>query len=372
MSDKEITSKPPRKLRVFLCHSTGDKPLVRALYTRLRADAIDAWLDEEDLVPGQDWELEILRAVRAADIVVACLSKGAVTKSGFIQKEIKLALDVAEMQPEGTIFLIPVRLEKCEVPERLRRWQWVNLFEQEGYARLVRALSVRFEQIIESSLVISRVEPSHNRVTQEITDNSHSRTPADISGLTEISLKTETDIHNALLKRWSSGDKEARDELFKREYSQLKLIAMMMIQSEWEIDGLQPEELLSELSIKLITGEPVKWQNREHFLALSSRLMRRILVDWARRKYSMKRGPTTWVEEKEAKKIISFNKPALTNLEEALRLLEKVAPRAAQIVDLRFYGGLTINEIADSLEISQATAERDWWFARSWLASQLK
>jgi len=100
--------------------------------------------------------------------------------------------------------------------------------------------------------------------------------------------------------------------------------------------------------------------------------MRRILVDWARWRYSAKRDPTRWTEDMQAREIVSFNKEGLTNHEEALRLLEKVAPRAAQIVDLRAYGGLTIKKIADSLEISQATAERDWRFARSWLASQLK
>jgi TIR domain len=100
------------------------------------------------LVPGQDCELEILRAVRAADIVVVCLCERSVTKTGFIPKEIKLALDVADMQPEGTIFIVPVRLEECDVPERFQRWQWVNLFEEQGYARLVRAMSVRFRQLV--------------------------------------------------------------------------------------------------------------------------------------------------------------------------------------------------------------------------------
>ena len=144
---KEIINDTSRKLRVFLCHSKADKSTVRDLYHRLRNDEIEAWLDEEDLVAGQDWELEISRAVRAADVVVVCLSKDSVTKAGFIQKEIKLALDVADTQPEGIIFLIPLKLEECEIPERLRRWQWVNLFEEQGYARLVEALSVRFAQI---------------------------------------------------------------------------------------------------------------------------------------------------------------------------------------------------------------------------------
>jgi formylglycine-generating enzyme required for sulfatase activity len=137
----------PRRLRVFLCHASGDKPAVRDLYHRLRADGFDPWLDEENLLPGQDWQLEIPKAVRSSDAVIICLSSRAITKAGYVQKEIKYALDVADEQPEGAIFLIPLRLEECEAPERLRRWQWVDLFQETGYERLLRALRARAESL---------------------------------------------------------------------------------------------------------------------------------------------------------------------------------------------------------------------------------
>jgi uncharacterized ubiquitin-like protein YukD len=133
----------PRRLRVFLCHSSGDKQEVRKLYQRLFADGFDPWLDEEKLLPGQDWELEITKSVRGSDVVLVCLSKGSITKSGYIHKEIRYALDVADEQREGTIFLIPLRLEECESPDRLRRWHWVNLFEEAGYERLKQSLNSR-------------------------------------------------------------------------------------------------------------------------------------------------------------------------------------------------------------------------------------
>ncbi len=95
------------------------------------------------MVPGQDWEREIRQAIREADVVAVCLSQSSTTKAGYVQKEIKFALDVADEQPEGTIFAIPVRLEECSVPERLSRLQWVDLFVDSGYARLLRALSAR-------------------------------------------------------------------------------------------------------------------------------------------------------------------------------------------------------------------------------------
>jgi hypothetical protein len=132
-----------RKLRIFLCHSTTDKPIVRNLYQRLCAEGVEPWLDEESLLPGQDWDQEIAKAVRQSDVVLVCLSHSSVNKAGYVQKEIKYALDVADEQPEGTIFLIPVKLEECEIPGRLRRWHWVNLFEDIGYERLMRALRAR-------------------------------------------------------------------------------------------------------------------------------------------------------------------------------------------------------------------------------------
>ena len=112
-----IDDKP---LNVFLCHSSGDKPKVRELYNRLRNDGIEPWLDEEDLIPGQDWQIEIPKAVKNSQAVLVCLSNSAITKEGYVQKEIKYALDVADEKPEGVIYLIPVKLEPCQVPGRLR------------------------------------------------------------------------------------------------------------------------------------------------------------------------------------------------------------------------------------------------------------
>jgi hypothetical protein len=128
---------------VFLCHASGDKPAVRVLYQRLQAEGFKPWLDEENLLPGQEWEREISAAVRASTVVLVCLTRASVTKEGFVQKEIKHALDVADEKPEGTIFIIPVLLESCEVPTRLKRWHWVNLFEESGYGRLLAALRTR-------------------------------------------------------------------------------------------------------------------------------------------------------------------------------------------------------------------------------------
>jgi hypothetical protein len=131
----------PRRFSAFLCHASGDKELVRALHHRLSAEGVRVWFDETNLLPGQDWEREIRKAVRAVDVVLVCLSPRSINKSGFVQKEIKYALDVADEKPDGRIFIVPVRIEECDVPERLRRWHWVDLFSTEGYEKLLAVLS---------------------------------------------------------------------------------------------------------------------------------------------------------------------------------------------------------------------------------------
>lgn len=141
------TPQQERRLRVFLCHASGDKPAVRDLYYRLLADGFAPWLDEEDLLPGQDWQKEIPAAVRASDIVVVCLSQNFV-KEGYRQKEVRVALSVEEEKADGTIFIIPARFEDVEVPSRLCQWTWVDLFQENGYKRLVRALNLRASDIV--------------------------------------------------------------------------------------------------------------------------------------------------------------------------------------------------------------------------------
>jgi hypothetical protein len=136
-----------RPLRVFLCHASGDKPVVRTLYERLVGDGIDAWLDKEKLLPGQNWQMEIPKAVTNSDVVIVCLSSQSVTKEGFVQKEIRFALDVADEKPDGTIFIIPARLENCDVPERINKFQWVDLFSADGYDWLLKALQLRADSV---------------------------------------------------------------------------------------------------------------------------------------------------------------------------------------------------------------------------------
>src|SRR5437588_13103710 len=120
----------PRPLRVFLCHASEDKSTVEQLNQRLKKCNIDSWLDKEQILGGQEWQYQIRMAVRDADVVIVCLSGMAINKVGFVHKEVKLALELADEQPERSIFIIPLRLEDCSLPDRLRHLQRIDLFEK--------------------------------------------------------------------------------------------------------------------------------------------------------------------------------------------------------------------------------------------------
>jgi hypothetical protein len=137
-----------RSLKVFLCHSSGDKPVVRELYQRLVAKKnVDPWLDEIKLLPGVDWNSEIIQAVKESDVVIVCLSRASINKEGYVQKEIRRALDVAEEKPENAIFIIPLRVQDYQVPQRLSQWQWVDYYQDGAFDRLMSSLQKRAQSL---------------------------------------------------------------------------------------------------------------------------------------------------------------------------------------------------------------------------------
>ena len=132
--------------QIFLCYARLDQRQVEELYNRLSNYGFKPWMDKKDILPGEKWELAIQKAIRSSDFFVACLSLNSVTRRGVIQKEIKEALDTWKEKLDSDIYLIPVRLEDCEVPESLRCFQRVDLFAEDGWARLVKALRVGMER----------------------------------------------------------------------------------------------------------------------------------------------------------------------------------------------------------------------------------
>lgn len=133
----------PSGLKVFLCHASEDKTVVRKLYDDLVSRGMSPWLDERDLLPGQDWNIAIQDAIRDSDALIVCLSSQSVTKTGYVQKEIKYALDFCDEQPEDTIYLIPVRIEVCDIPKRLSRFHSADIYKDHGFERMIESLRIR-------------------------------------------------------------------------------------------------------------------------------------------------------------------------------------------------------------------------------------
>jgi RNA polymerase sigma factor (TIGR02999 family) len=175
-----------------------------------------------------------------------------------------------------------------------------------------------------------------------------------------------------LLREWSEGREEAREALLGLVYDPLRAIAERHLHGERAGHTLQPTALVHELYLRLVDQRRVDWNDRTHFFAVAAKVMRRILVDHARRRNSEKRGgglvPVTIGAALEKAVEESFDVVAL---DAALESLEKVYPQQARVVELRFYGGLTIDETAEAMKISPATVSREWTMARAWLRRAL-
>lgn len=158
---------PKRPLKVFLSYASQDKLLVRELSRRLVGEGwIDTWQDEKNLLPGQDWRVKIEEAVEDADVVIIVLSQHSVSKEGHVQKELRYAREIALEKPEDAIFLIPLRLDECEVPRGLRFYQWVDYFgdnKDSSYKALVASLKLRYEQKIKAEEAESLRKEQHER-----------------------------------------------------------------------------------------------------------------------------------------------------------------------------------------------------------------
>ena len=187
--------------------------------------------------------------------------------------------------------------------------------------------------------------------------------------MSESSLREVTH----LLLAWRHGEKDALDKLIPVVYEELRRLAHGYMRAERRDHVLQTTALVNEAYVRLLDCSRVNWQNRAHFLAISAQLMRRILVDYARSQRSKKRGGAATRISLEGFEIASPGPdPDLIEIDEALRSLALVDARKCQVVELRFFGGMTAEETAEALGISSDTVLRDWKLARAWLARELK
>jgi len=175
-----------------------------------------------------------------------------------------------------------------------------------------------------------------------------------------------------LLLAWNEGDEGALEKLVPHVYQELRRLARRQMLRERPGHTLQTTALINEAYLRLVDLRNVQWQNRAHFFALCARLMRRILVDFARsRQYAKRGGGGQPVSLDESLVVSPVHSTDLVAVDDALKDLAKVDARKAQVVELRFFGGLTVEESAEVLEVSPETVRRDWRLAKAWLLREL-
>jgi len=175
-----------------------------------------------------------------------------------------------------------------------------------------------------------------------------------------------------LLAEWRDGNQSALDELYPLVYDELHRLARRYMSRERKDHTLQTTALINEAYVRLVDQKNVNWANRSHFFAISAQIMRRILIDHARRHaYAKRGGGAQQVSLEEVAAVVPGQGRELVRLDEALKSLAERDPRRSQVVELRYFGGLNNEEIAGVLNVSENTVTRDWNMARAWLYQQL-
>jgi hypothetical protein len=263
--------------RIFLCHASEDKAQVRVVYHQLKDLGFEPWLDKEDLLPGQDWTREIPRALKNADFILIFFSRTSVAKRGYVQREMKLALDTWQELPKGTIHTIPVRIDACDVPESFRRYQWVDLFNPNGLDRIVRAIRAEL-----SKRPGTEPEPSGSR--QQNTYDEQ-----EILALIPYSLTNA--VNDQKLERSSETFSFIQDNLSAHKYTRQELDNMAPSQRE-RLFTAAPEmrewwrgKSIANGAWPLFRVKGGIWLSKEQFGAISSEysdVIQRIpgLLDW--------------------------------------------------------------------------------------------
>jgi RNA polymerase sigma factor (TIGR02999 family) len=187
-----------------------------------------------------------------------------------------------------------------------------------------------------------------------------------------LSIGGSSDEITGLLKAWSTGDQAALERLAEQVYPELRLMARRHMKNEREANTLQTTALVHEVYLRLVDVTKVEWHERAQFFAMAAQMMRRILVDAARARRTHKRGGSALkVNLDETALLSSAPDRSIVALDEALTAFSHVAPRQAQVVELRYFGGLTEEEIVAVLKIARRTVRRDWDLAKAWLLREL-
>jgi RNA polymerase sigma factor (TIGR02999 family) len=230
-------------------------------------------------------------------------------------------------------------------------WVWQTQGAQQPYAR---------------ALPTQWCAPLHRRNPKEQSASHPSFVAVDLS----VVAKDVADL-TGLLQAWSRGDAKALEQLAPLVHLELRGVARRMLSRERQADGWQPTDLVQESYVRLLDWRGVRWQNRAHFFATTARMMRRVLVDAARARRSVKRGGGVDAISFEGLDVAAPELVDVLALEDALMALATVDPRPSQVIELRFFGGFSVEETAEALGVSVRTVINDWNTARAWLRHEL-
>jgi RNA polymerase sigma-70 factor (ECF subfamily) len=193
-----------------------------------------------------------------------------------------------------------------------------------------------------------------------------------MGGVPDNSGLVSTHHVTQLLQAWGAGDEKALEQLMPLVYNELHRLAQRYMASEQTGHPLQTTALVHEVYLRLVGIQNLDWQNRSHFYALCARLMRRILIDFARsQNYQKRGGQIAHIELEESATVSTMVGAELLAVDEALNQLASVDRRKSEVVELKFFGGLTVDEIAATLKVSPETVMRDWKLAKAWLLREL-
>ena len=185
-------------------------------------------------------------------------------------------------------------------------------------------------------------------------------------------MKSSPHLVTTLLKQWNDGDETALEQLIPLVNDELHRLAHQHMRREGPGHILQTSALINEAYLRLVDQPQIQWENRVHFFGIAARLMRRILVDDARKRNSAKRGGSLiQIPLDEVPSLAQQQATSVVALDDALKTLQTIDARQAEMVELRFFGGLSIEETAEVLKVSRGTVMRDWTFARAWLRNEM-
>ena len=242
-------------IQIFLAHASEDKPAVLALHERLKQAGYKPWLDKKDLIPGQNWRSVIPKAIADSQLFIACLSQRSIAKQGFVQREFKMALNQYADRPPNSIYLIPLRLDECEIPDlrqeeyglNLRDLHWLDYWEEDGFEQLERAITHQFNP-----------EPEEPKQPVIVTP------PLSVFNFEVVGVNAKGEQINKESKQ---------SQYFREDLGNGITLEMVAIPGGTFLMGTEDEEI--ERLVKKFGWEGFRWERPQHRVTVSSFYMGR-------------------------------------------------------------------------------------------------